>query len=145
MALQFACIVELPSTKKGKNKAKGGDAKVVLEAVTRREQSLHLFHLMGKVLYNKRGFAIICHQFHSLSDTLYIGKGDPPNASATAKDIQREKESDMKLKDPPPLPSYLSQHERPTTRVDVDVRIHTPNLRFNLDADICFYHVGYIC
>ena len=54
MTLQFACVVELPSNKKGKNKAR--DTKVVLEAVTRREQSLHLFHLMGKVLYNKRGF-----------------------------------------------------------------------------------------
>lgn len=52
MALQFACIVELP---KGKRKnVKGGDAKMVLEAITRRESSLALFHLMGKVMYNKR-------------------------------------------------------------------------------------------
>lgn len=126
MALQFACIVKLPSNKKGKNKSRG-DTKVVLEAVTRREQSLHLFHLIGKVLYNKRGF---CHfyQFHPLSDTLYIGKGDPPNASATAKDIQREKEFDEKLLDPPPLPSHLAQHGRPTSRVDVDVRVFKSNL-----------------
>jgi cell cycle checkpoint protein len=62
MALQFACIVELPRTgsKKGKGKkgktgdGEGGSARVVLEAVTRRESSLALFHLMGKVLYNKR-------------------------------------------------------------------------------------------
>ena len=48
MAMQFACVVQLPS----KSKKKG--AKLVLESVTRREQSLVLFHLMGKVLYNKR-------------------------------------------------------------------------------------------
>ena len=84
MALQFACIVEVPragggsgSGKKGKERGKEkgqgkgkkgkigcgieeegegrkGSARVVLEAVTRRESSLALFHLMGKVLYNKR-------------------------------------------------------------------------------------------
>ena len=82
MALQFACIVDMPRTggsskvDKGKGKGtgkgkksnvsgaqgddegganvKGGSASVVLEAVTRRESSLALFHLMGKVLYNKR-------------------------------------------------------------------------------------------
>jgi hypothetical protein len=78
MALQFACIVELPRTgttnvskgkskdttkQKGKKKGDGvvgevkaGGAKVILEAITRRESSLALFHLMGKVLYNKREF-----------------------------------------------------------------------------------------
>jgi cell cycle checkpoint protein len=81
MALQFACIVDMPRTgsstvDKGKGRGtgkgkkskvggargddegganiKGGSASVVLEAVTRRESSLALFHLMGKVLYNKR-------------------------------------------------------------------------------------------
>lgn len=53
MALQFACLVELPRKKKGKNTT-GGDARIILEAVTRREQSLALFHLIGKVMYNKR-------------------------------------------------------------------------------------------
>lgn len=52
MALQFACIVHKPTQKK---KKKIGHT-VVLEAVTRREQSLALFHLLGKVLYNKRPF-----------------------------------------------------------------------------------------
>ena len=56
MALQFACTA--PSTasdtskKNGKRKGAGGTA--LLEAVTRREQSLALFHLLGKLLYNKR-------------------------------------------------------------------------------------------
>lgn len=61
--LEFACTVELPSksksgggNKKGKGKGKGGGegGVVLLEAVTRRESSLALFHLIGKVLYNKR-------------------------------------------------------------------------------------------
>ncbi|KAG8903931.1 Cell cycle checkpoint protein rad17 [Tulasnella sp. 403] len=55
MALQFACIVDLPT--KGKGKAKGKKSKSVrgvLEAMTRREQSLALFHIIGKLLYNKR-------------------------------------------------------------------------------------------
>ena len=51
MALQFACVVELPTSNK-----KGKGTTMVMEAVTRREQSLQLFHLLGKVLYNKRAF-----------------------------------------------------------------------------------------
>jgi cell cycle checkpoint protein len=50
MALQFACIVEIPGQKRKNTKG----ARLVVEAVTRREQSLALFHLIGKVLYNKR-------------------------------------------------------------------------------------------
>lgn len=81
MALQFACVVDLPSTKgKGKGKAKAKDrgaAKGVyvprlesqsrhtetsfrLEAITRREQSLALFHLLGKLMYNKRKHLVLC-------------------------------------------------------------------------------------
>ncbi|KAK7029736.1 Rad17-domain-containing protein [Favolaschia claudopus] len=101
MALQFSCIVELPSGK-GRRKSSSANAKLVLEAVTRREQSLHLFHLIGKVLYNKR-------------------KGDPPNPSATAKDIQKDKDLDATLKDPPNLPSHLANHARRTSRVNIDL------------------------
>lgn len=72
MALQFACVIDLPaSSMKSKSKVArknvGGtkrttNARAVLEAVTRREQSLVLFHLMGKILYNKRqgGFLGLC-------------------------------------------------------------------------------------
>ncbi|KAJ7728055.1 hypothetical protein B0H16DRAFT_1734821 [Mycena metata] len=67
----------------------GGGAKFVLEAVTRREQSLTLFHFMGRVLYNK-------------------WKGGPPNSSAAAKDIQRDQALDVTLKDPPKLPKFLA-------------------------------------
>lgn len=56
MALQFACVVNIQVDKKGKKKAASSNrgTRVLLESVTRREQSLHLFHLIGKVLYNKR-------------------------------------------------------------------------------------------
>ena len=54
MGLQFACLIEVPSNKRGRKKSLAATrVNVVLEAVTRREQSLALFHLMGKVLYNK--------------------------------------------------------------------------------------------
>ncbi len=63
MALQFACVrpnpgFELPEKTKGKGKSKKGNvnARMIVEAVTRREQSLALFHLIGKILYNKRSY-----------------------------------------------------------------------------------------
>jgi len=66
MALEFACVVTLPAKGAGKGRMKGntvgrGGARAVLEAVTRREQSLALFHLMGKILYNKRKYPFRPH------------------------------------------------------------------------------------
>ena len=65
MALQFACVIELSESKKqkngkgkGKGKGKGPGTTLVMEAVSRREQSLVLFHLLGKVLYNKRMYCL---------------------------------------------------------------------------------------
>ena len=77
MALQFACVVELPRETKGKGRKKivkegGGGARVVLEAVTRREQSLALFHLIGKVMYNKRTCGLFCFVFVYLSTVFII-------------------------------------------------------------------------
>ncbi|KAL1690461.1 Rad17 cell cycle checkpoint protein-domain-containing protein [Schizophyllum commune] len=94
MALQFASV----ATKPGK---KGKSDRAVLEAITRREQGLVLFHLLGKILYNKR-------------------KGDPPGKSQLQRDIQKEKDLDRTLKNPPPLPDWLSEHDRKASRVDVD-------------------------
>lgn len=69
MALQFACVVDLPASSmksKGKVTRKNVDetkrttnVRAVLGAVTRREQSLVLFHLMGKILYNKRQSGVL--------------------------------------------------------------------------------------
>ncbi|KAG2142475.1 Rad17 cell cycle checkpoint protein-domain-containing protein [Suillus clintonianus] len=102
MALEFSCVVTLAkSGGKGKtrrNTARSGGARAVLEAVTRREQSLVLFHLMGKILYNKR-------------------KGDPPATHLSAKDAAKERELDETLLDPSPLPDWLSEHDRKASRV----------------------------
>ena len=120
MALQFACIVEIPG-----QKSKGPNT-FVMEAVTRREQSLALFHLLGKVLYNKS-------ESNSMSrcDLLILGtgKGDPPNSSASAKDLAREKKLDALLKTPPLLPPHLKHHDRRASRLDIEV-CHFHVLRF---------------
>ncbi|TCD62712.1 Cell cycle checkpoint protein rad17 [Steccherinum ochraceum] len=106
MALQFACVAGSSLTKpKGRGKAKKSNAipesRALLEAVSRREQSLALFHLVGKLLYNKR-------------------KGDAPAQSAAKKDIERDKAIDARLKDPPKLPKHLSSHNRKPSRVDIE-------------------------
>ncbi|THU98650.1 checkpoint protein Rad24 [Dendrothele bispora CBS 962.96] len=106
MSLQFACtrlgVNSKKKGRKGNNDSKTDEQQVLVESITRREQSLVLFHLMGKVLYNKR-------------------KGDPPASSALARDIKREQELDKRLKDPPKLPEHLKEHDRKASRVDVDV------------------------
>ena len=68
MALQFACIVHKPSQKKKKNIGNT----VVLEAVTRREQSLALFHLLGKVLYNKRSVILFLSSYNIASNCVLV-------------------------------------------------------------------------
>ncbi len=66
MALQFACVVEAPVSKKGRAKGpRGTSTRAMLEVITKRENSLVLFHLLGKILYNKRGFSIVmCVRLH---------------------------------------------------------------------------------
>ncbi|KAG0704979.1 Rad17 cell cycle checkpoint protein-domain-containing protein [Suillus ampliporus] len=103
MALEFACVVTLPIKGTGKGKKRGnttgsGGTRAVLEAVARREQSLVLFHLMGKILYNKR-------------------KGDPPATHLSTKDAAKERDLDETLLDPSPLPDWLSEHDRKASRV----------------------------
>ncbi|KAG7092916.1 hypothetical protein E1B28_009221 [Marasmius oreades] len=103
MTLQFACI-RFGNQQNSKSKSRKNsklEAEVLMESITRREQSLVLFHLMGKVLYNKR-------------------KGDPPAPSATARDIKRDEEVDRGLVDPPSLPLHSREHERKASRVDID-------------------------
>ncbi|EIN04674.1 P-loop containing nucleoside triphosphate hydrolase protein [Punctularia strigosozonata HHB-11173 SS5] len=105
MALEFACTAEVISETTSAKKRRRGhnkhtDQRGVFEAVTRRESSLALFHLLGKVFYNKR-------------------KGDAPSGNASKADAAREAELDARLANPSPLPAHLAAHERRASRVDV--------------------------
>lgn len=66
MALQFACTTAShgkptdKSKSKGKTKGEISNTRALLEVMSRREQNLALFHLLGKILYNK---SALCHQF----------------------------------------------------------------------------------
>ena len=76
-----------------------------MESISRREQALALFHLMGKVLYNKRLYSQV---MKSCSDINHAaGKGDPLSTAASAKDKHREQELDANLRIPPPLPHIM--------------------------------------
>ncbi|KAF5391137.1 hypothetical protein D9757_003028 [Collybiopsis confluens] len=125
MALQFASV-------RLRKDVKAGGPQFLMESITRREQTLALFHLMGKILYNKR-------------------KGDPPSASASARDIKKDQELDRTLTDPPQLPSHLGEHDRKASRVDVNtvyadspidsslfsLYIHQNFTQFCTDVDEC--------
>ena len=54
MELQLSSLVDKKPTKKGK-KNDSSNSVAFLKLASQREQSLALFHLIGKVLYNKRG------------------------------------------------------------------------------------------
>lgn len=55
------------------------------------------------------------------TDGSAIGKGDPPGTSASAKELQRDRELDARLRKEPPLPAHLQEHARRPSRVDVEV------------------------
>ncbi|KAG8943249.1 Cell cycle checkpoint protein rad17 [Tulasnella sp. 424] len=99
MALQFACVVDLEQVSGGTTKGRGAkkkgakSSKGVLVAITQREQSLALFHLLGKLLYNKR-------------------YGDP----------EEKEKDDVPPYTPPKLPKHLrEEHERRLSKVDANV------------------------
>ncbi|KAE9386729.1 hypothetical protein BT96DRAFT_1005805 [Gymnopus androsaceus JB14] len=76
-------------------------------------------------------------------------KGDPPNPSATAKDIKSDQEINRTLTDPPLLPPHLSEHDRRASRVDTiyadspidsslfSLYIHQNFTQFCIDVDEC--------
>jgi hypothetical protein len=102
---------------------------------TQRENGLVLFHLIGKVMYNKSRFFFFLSTFGTNSETYPAGKGDPHSRSASAKDIARDRALDRSLKDPPPLPSWSVAEERRPSRVDVQVG-HSPQPLFSF-SDFC--------
>ncbi|KAI0027661.1 Rad17 cell cycle checkpoint protein-domain-containing protein [Vararia minispora EC-137] len=99
MALEFTAVRAgaAGSQKRGRN----GPANASLESLTRKENALVLFHLLGKVLYNKR-------------------KGDPPPNHATKREATNLRKIDSKLKDEPPLQAWFNHEARATSRVSAD-------------------------
>ncbi|KAG8998506.1 Cell cycle checkpoint protein rad17 [Tulasnella sp. 427] len=117
MALQFACVVDLEGVGGGKGrggKRKGGKgAKGVLEAITQREQSLALFHLLGKLLYNKRAYGQGSGSGRQGLTIPPPGYGDPD---------EKEKDDVTPPYDSPKLPEHLrEEHERRLSKVDANV------------------------
>ncbi|KAH9060573.1 Rad17-domain-containing protein [Lactarius vividus] len=96
MTLEFTCA----RSASWKQSSRSNVGSIV--STTQKENALLLFHLIGKIMYNKR-------------------KGDPHPKSASAKDISRERVLDRTLNDPPPLPPWLTMEERKTSRVDVNL------------------------
>jgi cell cycle checkpoint protein len=96
---------------------------VPLESIATKENALFLFHMLGKVLYNKR--ACFCRISVLLAEALCcLGKGDPPPSHATKREAAALRELDARLKDQPPLPSWHTHEARKTSRVSADVRTH---------------------
>ncbi|KAI9441232.1 Rad17-domain-containing protein [Lactarius indigo] len=96
MTLEFTCARSASWKQSGRSNVGS------IVSTTQKENALLLFHLIGKIMYNKR-------------------KGDPHPKSASAKDISRERALDRILNDPPPLPPWLATEERRTSRVDVNL------------------------
>ncbi|KAL7424215.1 RFC checkpoint protein Rad17 [Cryptotrichosporon argae] len=119
-SLQLLCTKSTTDTKRLKTEAngkaagkgarggKGGrldvspDLRAILDSVTRREQSLNLFHALGKVLYNKR-------------------VGDPPMDSDDMEEIEAVK----RLPPDDPLPQHLLDYERTKSMVQMEAFIPT--------------------
>lgn len=117
MELQLSALSNKKPTK-GKN---GGsnDSVALLKLASQREQSLALFHLIGKVLYNKR-------MSHFLSgvptlECVFAGKGDPPSSSATGREKEQLRLLERSIPDPDQLPSHLKPHNRRASLVDANV------------------------
>ncbi len=101
-----------------------------MSSTAQREQYLALFHLLGKVFYNKR---LWCFSLSYQSAILIIrlGKGDSRPTYMSQKDVQKEEEIDSRLKDLPPPPLWLKDEERRRSRVDVEVRSSGPFISLN--------------
>ena len=117
MELQLSAL----SNKKPTKGKKGGstDSVALSKLASQREQSLALFHLIGKVLYNKR----MLH-FSSGASTLkcaFVGKGDPPSSSATVREREQLRLLEKSIPDPEELPAHLNPHNRKASLVDVNV------------------------
>lgn len=121
MELQLSSLASKP-TKKGKNNG-SNDPVALLKLASQREQSLELFHLIGKVLYNKR----MSHFLFGASapSCTFVGKGDPPSSSATKRDKEQLRLLEQSIPNPEQLPPHLKLHNRKASLVDVNVGLPT--------------------
>jgi hypothetical protein len=72
MELQLSSLASKP-TKKGKSNG-SNDSVALLKLASQREQSMALFHLIGKVLYNKRMSLLVW----SLGTVMYVHRQGRP-------------------------------------------------------------------
>jgi cell cycle checkpoint protein len=119
MELQLSSLIVKKPTKKGK-KGSSNDSVAFLKLASQREQSLALFHLIGKVLYNKR----IPHFLFEASvlKCVFVGKGDPPSSSTTKREREQLRLVEQGIPNPRKLPPHLKFHDRKASLVDVNVR-----------------------
>ncbi|KAK4685335.1 cell cycle checkpoint protein, partial [Tremellales sp. Uapishka_1] len=114
-------------TGKGSRGGKGAkldvsrDLRLVLDAVTRREQSLGLFHALGKVFYNKRWSKRRTIQGGDTDPSINPGLNDPGEDEQDQEEISRVR----KMVDPDPLPPSLGEHERHKSMIDMETFIPT--------------------
>ena len=116
--LQLSSLVDKKPTKKGK-KSGSSDSVAFLKLASQREQSLALFHLIGKIMYNKR-MSFFPFGVPVLKCVL-IGKGDPPSSSATKREQEQLRLLELSIPNPEKLPPHLKSHDRKASLVDVNV------------------------
>lgn len=117
MELQLSALSDKKPTK-GKKRG-SSDSVTLLKLASQREQSLALFHLIGKVLFNKR----MSHFFFGASTLIcvFVGKGDPPSSSTTRREKEQLRLLEQSIPDPEKLPSHLKPHNRKASLVDANV------------------------
>ena len=118
MELQLSSLVDKKPTKKGK-KSGSNNFVAFLKLASQREQSLALFHLIGKVMYNKR--TPYCWLGIPILRCVSAGKGDPPSSSATKREREQLRLLEQSIPNPEKLPSHLKFHDRKASLVDVNV------------------------
>jgi len=115
MELQLSSLVDKKPAKKGKK----NNPIALLKLASQREQSLELFHLIGKVVYNKRMSQFLFGT--SIPIRVFLGKGDPPSSSATKREKEQLRLLEKSIPNPDKLPTHLKLHERKASLVDVNV------------------------
>lgn len=121
MELQLSALFNKKPTKG--RKSGSSDSVALLKLASQREQSLALFHLIGKVLYNKRMSFFLLGK--STLKCEFVGKGDPPSSSATRREKEQLRLLEQCLPDPEELPPHLKPHHRKPSLVDVNVGLPT--------------------